>query len=434
MKEETQKTLGDLYAIRATMSLVAQNDDHSEEEKRAIRASDSTLGRLNDEMEKEKQERKRRLDEYDLDVLLQNAEQNSRDAHHKEEYAQQEMKREEKKKKELRRDSAISFRNYFASILWYEPKVLGGAVAVYFILFALAIFLNNLFLESPAVIYPLTIFSPLADLMIVHTFYFFIHFGGEWAKYKEYLRNDYTKACEFLAQSTEAAKEAENQVAHYRAELEAGKKYTSNESTKAIKKASREWADSVLEQIKEAQAKRLPHTESVTALAAQSKALVDSAVKAYPVIDFRDWGNVDLLIYYFETGRADSVKEALQLVDRQRQTDQITQALEMASAEINRTIHQSMVQLGSALVQSFSVLSSQLAAQHNELMQGMEEQAAQQRAKIGEQTAAIERQSAMQVSAQEMNTALLNKISTSSGRLATQMDRQLKEAYNVTVY
>lgn len=44
-------------------------------------------------------------------------------------------------------------------------------------------------------------------------------------------------------------------------------------------------------------------------------------------LDPRDWRFVDLLIFYLHTGRADNLKEALQLADKQEQTDAIVQAL-----------------------------------------------------------------------------------------------------------
>ena len=41
------------------------------------------------------------------------------------------------------------------------------------------------------------------------------------------------------------------------------------------------------------------------------------------VLDIRDWKYIDLIIFYFESGRADTLKESLQQVDRPVQTDEI---------------------------------------------------------------------------------------------------------------
>lgn len=57
------------------------------------------------------------------------------------------------------------------------------------------------------------------------------------------------------------------------------------------------------------------------------------------LLDERDWQYLDLLIYYYETRRADSLKEALQLVDREKQTEMIASAVKAASSEICSSIH-----------------------------------------------------------------------------------------------
>ncbi|MBR2645937.1 MAG: hypothetical protein IKD47_00040 [Clostridia bacterium] len=81
-----------------------------------------------------------------------------------------------------------------------------------------------------------------------------------------------------------------------------------------------------------------------------------------------DWGNIDLLIYYFMTGRADDMKEALQQVDRQRQTEQIETAINNASIQICGTIQKAFSQLQASIAQSFSLLSEQLDLMHQQQM------------------------------------------------------------------
>lgn len=63
------------------------------------------------------------------------------------------------------------------------------------------------------------------------------------------------------------------------------------------------------------------------------------------VLDVRDWKYVDLVIYYFETGRAETMKEALQLVEREVQTQRIVGAIETATERICRTIERSAAQI-----------------------------------------------------------------------------------------
>lgn len=65
-----------------------------------------------------------------------------------------------------------------------------------------------------------------------------------------------------------------------------------------------------------------------------------SLVQTYAdLLDERDWQYLDLIIYYYETRRADSLKEALQLVDREKQTEMIASAVKAASSEICSSIH-----------------------------------------------------------------------------------------------
>ena len=151
-----------------------------------------------------------------------------------------------------------------------------------------------------------------------------------------------------------------------------------------------------------------------------SRELIDNARIVYKIIDFRDWGNVDLIIYYFETGRADDLKEALQLVDRQLQTNQLVEAIRMASNQIEETIYQSTKALGGALADSFSLLSKQ-----------MNEQAQATRDMISEQTQKMNQMREVQISNQIMANALLSNISKSSAELAEDMNRQMKLVYGI---
>ena len=67
-------------------------------------------------------------------------------------------------------------------------------------------------------------------------------------------------------------------------------------------------------------------------------ALSDELAEKYPSISWRDWKYTDTLIYYFETGRADSVKEALQHLDREIQTNEIIKTIERSTNYICNTI------------------------------------------------------------------------------------------------
>ena len=54
----------------------------------------------------------------------------------------------------------------------------------------------------------------------------------------------------------------------------------------------------------------------------------------YKIIDPRDWGNIDSVIYLLETGRADDIKEALNLADTKKYRENIISAVN----SLNRTM------------------------------------------------------------------------------------------------
>lgn len=83
--------------------------------------------------------------------------------------------------------------------------------------------------------------------------------------------------------------------------------------------------------------------------------------KEYSVLlDVRDWENLDLVIYYLETGRAESIKEALQQVDRKLQTDSIVSAINTASSQVCNTIRAGISHMNDTIVKCAGVLSLQL--------------------------------------------------------------------------
>ena len=77
-------------------------------------------------------------------------------------------------------------------------------------------------------------------------------------------------------------------------------------------------------------------------------------------LDLRDWKHTDLMIFYFESRRADDMKEALLLVDRQVQTDSIIEAIGRATEELRQTILYSTIKTAQIMSSGFSLLSNQM--------------------------------------------------------------------------
>lgn len=94
-----------------------------------------------------------------------------------------------------------------------------------------------------------------------------------------------------------------------------------------------------------------------------SSELWDTLVEKYGrLLDVRDWKILDLVIWQLETNRADTVKEALQLADREMQADRIMQSIKAANNEIGQRIHDSFGSLKSQLAGSFYNLAKGFTA------------------------------------------------------------------------
>lgn len=114
------------------------------------------------------------------------------------------------------------------------------------------------------------------------------------------------------------------------------------------------------------------------------------------LIDVRDWENLDLIIYSLETRRADSVKEALLIVDNERRANRIVEAVNQASREICLSVNKGLSLLHNEMNAKFSALSQQITL-HTALL-------SDQMSEIANETS--------------MNRALLAQANTSSSQLA----------------
>ena len=137
-----------------------------------------------------------------------------------------------------------------------------------------------------------------------------------------------------------------------------------------------------------------------------------------------DWQNVDLLIFYLETGRADSLKEALQLVDRQRQTNQITHAVSAAANHISGAIHTASVRLGEAMYCGFRDLGNRMNQHHREMMSAVERsgQAMQSlKERFDSVSTQIQQQGSALLDAEHLSAALLEQSNKSSEELVAEL-------------
>ncbi len=94
---------------------------------------------------------------------------------------------------------------------------------------------------------------------------------------------------------------------------------------------------------------------------ARMEAIYAALQKQYGAfLGVRDWKYVDLLIYAYETGRADSMKEALLFVDGERRLNNILQAVELANKQVCESIQAGLSQINQVMEKGFKLLSEQM--------------------------------------------------------------------------
>lgn len=79
------------------------------------------------------------------------------------------------------------------------------------------------------------------------------------------------------------------------------------------------------------------------------------------LLDERDWKNLDLVIFELETRRADNIKEALQLVDRELQAERIEQTIVQATEQICYELRRGFAEIKETIFECSRVISTQLA-------------------------------------------------------------------------
>ena len=81
------------------------------------------------------------------------------------------------------------------------------------------------------------------------------------------------------------------------------------------------------------------------------------------VLDERDWKNLDLIIYELETGRADSIKEALQQADLMIRHNEMSQMMQTATEAICKSIQSGMTDIRRGMTNILRSINMQIEAQ-----------------------------------------------------------------------
>lgn len=138
--------------------------------------------------------------------------------------------------------------------------------------------------------------------------------------------------------------------------------------------------------------------ENIKVLAVESKKIYDGLADAFgKIVNPRDWGNIDTIIYCLETGRADTLKEAIQ------QTDMVVRHEEMKAV---------MLEVGRKICSAISSYTSQLSLQM-ENMADSQRMFATEMKKINDNL----------LSSAEMQKALLAKANENSKKLMEDVNK-----------
>ncbi|MCH5158881.1 MAG: hypothetical protein J1F33_06770 [Clostridiales bacterium] len=130
------------------------------------------------------------------------------------------------------------------------------------------------------------------------------------------------------------------------------------------------------------------------------------------LIDSRDWENTDIIIYALETRRADNIMQALQVVDGERRTERIIQAVDTAGREICKSINMGLSRLQSEMTRCFGILG-QLVVKQGDRIAG----------RVQDLQYNVSSSMSQLASQQTMSNALLAKANENSAALAAEAVR-----------
>jgi hypothetical protein len=137
-----------------------------------------------------------------------------------------------------------------------------------------------------------------------------------------------------------------------------------------------------------------------------------------------DWKNVDLLIFYLKTGRADTLQDALLLVDKQRQTDQITEAIATAAQYVGSSLEKVSVRIDSLsanMTKELNRLDSTIERNNSYLISAVSGTSAILGSQINRFNEEMSRQNQALLKAQDINNALLERANTQSDELMNEL-------------
>lgn len=350
-KKEKQETLSKLYTLRAGLSLIAQERDDVNAE---LSARDQIFSQLNKSLSGKEGEIKR---------------EKAKDSEAEKEYknhietAAEDLRAAQKEltfhsNRNASAETASSIGDFIKGIIgWVLLGLVGMAISAAFIY--LAVYPG--FAERDLQIF----FFIVAAVIIIISLIVIIR-----AIYNEGLPISYKKVVK------EAIEESRQNVEEHKEEIKGYQEKLSAHQLDSAKRQKERAED--FEEEKQATAVVAALTEAVTMNMLSvhretSLGIYNSLAAEYSeILDERDWQYIDLFIYMYETGRAESKKEALQLIDQYQQNKNIVDAIVRAGREVQDCIKQGLGALQTSMESHFRALSGQLYEMHSETMLKMD--------------------------------------------------------------
>ena len=96
---------------------------------------------------------------------------------------------------------------------------------------------------------------------------------------------------------------------------------------------------------------------------------ISAEIEGMSGLDRRDWAHIELIVYLLETGRADDLKEALQLVDREVQTRNILAGVESSNNRVVKVFGEGIAAVGKQIQLSTEIQTELMSEQSKILVQ-----------------------------------------------------------------
>ena len=350
-KKEKQETLSKLYALRAGLSLISQEKDEADSILESRKTINDRLNTLIGQAESElKSEKDRALSDEKYITWQIEAEQAAISR------VKENIKNVEEKKQQITGSKAKLSRT--GTYFW---RIVGMAIGIA-IMTALGITqFNNEANDTFSFVLVGIFFAAAAILTIVCLISIISTAKGKTKEINNKSHEIFEQE-EKISQHRHNIKQNKEEILSIRAES-AKKQEELQKNIVDVKKAAR-----VVSALTDDVSIEMLSTHKETALGIY-KSL---AVEYSEILDERDWQYIDLFIYMYETGRAESKKEALQLIDQYQQNKNIVDAIVRAGREVQDCIKQGLGALQTAMESHFRALSGQLYEMHSETMLKMD--------------------------------------------------------------